>query len=105
MVGKDGAGFQRMKGAARPECDLAEIVVVADAGKHEIGAVSSLGRREAVRAAIIRDPVICFLLCAVEDSDVVVPAGLEVAGHGIAHHAKPDPSDFAHALRSVAVGA
>ncbi len=78
----------------------AKIVIVADAGEDEVGAVCRLGGAGGTPAAEPGDPSLGFGARAVEHHDVMMSARLEMAGQGKAHHAEPDPSDFAHWLRS-----
>ena len=94
----DCALFQRQEGAVRPKRHLAKIIIVADTGEDEVGIAR--GRRRCVRgsAAEFGDPSVGALARAIEHDDVVVSAHLEMAGHGIAHDAEPDPGDFAHCL-------
>ncbi len=96
VVDGDGALAERAEGAVRPERHVAEVVVVADAGEDEVGAFRRRGGRRRRSPAEPRHPGFGLGAGAVEHDDVVAPARLEMAGHGKAHHAEPDPGDFAH---------
>ncbi len=96
MVDIDGGAAERSEGALRPERHVAEIIVVADAGEDEVGAVSCLGRRRGEPSAEARDPIFSLLPRAVEHGNVVPPTALEMAGYGKAHYAEPDKGDLAH---------
>ncbi len=103
VVDEDGAVAKRLERAVSPERHRAEIVVIADAGEDEVGAFRRLGRGRRQPAAKLREEGVRLGARAVEHNDVVAPARLEVAGHGKAHDAEPDPGDFAHWLRSIVI--
>ena len=93
--------LQRREGAMRPECHLAEIVVIADASEDEVGAVRRLGGRR--RGLPPNRATQASALARVRlNTTTSWPARLEMAGHGKAHDAEPDPGNFAHAAISPA---
>ena len=97
MVDEDGAVAERLERAVWPERHRAEIVVIADAGEDEIGAVAPPRPGwPPILPPNLRDPGFGLGAGAVEDRDVVAATRLEMAGHGKAHDAEPDPGDFAH---------
>jgi hypothetical protein len=74
----------------------AQVIIVADAGEDEIGALGSLGRRVAGGAAKLIGPLAGLLRRAVVNPDFVAALGLEVSRHGVAHHAKSDEGNCCH---------
>ena len=73
-------------------------------GSLVIRAVRSLRGACRQTAAEARHPGIGLGAGTVEHDDLVAMR-LEMAGHGKAHHAEPDPGDFAHWLNSFVAGA
>ena len=71
VIDEDGAAAERGEGAMLPERHRAEIVVIADAGEDEFGAVRRLGGGGREPAAESRDPGFGLGARAVEDRDVV----------------------------------
>ncbi len=104
VIDGDGAGAKRADSAVRSESDVAKVVVIANAGKNEIRAVRGLGGACRQTAAEARHPGIGLGAGPVEHDDLVAMR-LEMARHGKAHHAEPDPGDFAHWLNSLVAGA
>ena len=98
VVDEHGAGPKRLKRAVWPERHRAEIVVIADAGEDEIGAVRGRGRGGRRCSAKLGDPGIGLGARAIEHRHRVAATRLEMTGHGKAHGAEPDPRDFAHGL-------
>ena len=74
----------------------AEVVVVADAGEDELGALGRLARRLGPPAAVLGHPFLRLAGAAVVDGEVVPALLRDVAGHRISHHAKPDEGDLRH---------
>ena len=75
---------------------LAQIVVIADAGKHEILARCRLFRRRRAVAAVLRHPLVRLGGGAVVDRDIVAALRFEMPRHRVAHHAKSDECDLCH---------
>src|SRR5215831_17015699 len=73
-----------------------EIVVVADTGEDERSAFGCLGGRRSDSSAELPDPSFSLCAGAIEHRNVVMPACLEMPGHGEAHSPEPDPSNFPH---------
>ena len=96
MVDEDRARSERGERAVRSKRHGAQIVVIADTGEHELGAVGRFGRGACGVAAEPREESVRFGAAAVEHHEVMAPAGGEMAGHGKAHHPEADKGDFAH---------
>ena len=75
--------------------DAADVVVVADAHEHELGALGRLARRRRGAPAILVGPG-CGLLGGAVVHAHVVAFGPEVSGHRIAHDAEPDEGALGH---------
>jgi hypothetical protein len=78
---------------------FAQVVVIADAGEHDLRTGRRFLRRRRSTAAMLFHPGIRLCGGAVIDGDVVPGSG-EMSGHRISHHAEPDEGDFAHGLSS-----
>ena len=96
MIDHHRAFFHAGKNAGAAKHDLAQIVVVADAGKHEILAVGGLLRRRRAFAAVLGDPFFSLGAGAVIDRDVMAALGLEMPRHRVTHDAEPDKCDLRH---------
>ncbi len=97
VVDHDGALGDPGEHAVVAEHDLAQIVVVADAGHDEILALGGLlRRRRGFAAAILRDPFFGLGGGAVVDRDLVAALVLEMPCHRVAHHAEPDKRHLRH---------
>ena len=57
VIDEDGALAMPWKAPSGPERDLAQIVVVADAGEHDLLALGGLARRRGQRAAVLATPI------------------------------------------------
>jgi hypothetical protein len=95
VVDEDRAAAHAREGAVRTGRDLAQIVVIADAGEDDLLALCRLGRGLPEPAAILRHPLLRLGGGAVVDRDLV-PLGLEMARHGVAHDAETEESDLRH---------
>src|SRR5690606_11196751 len=75
----------------------AQVVVVADAAEHEVRIRSSLGRclRRAA-GAVLPHPFLGLGGGAIINNEIMTALFQDVAGHGIAHHAEPDPRNLRH---------
>jgi hypothetical protein len=78
------------------EHDLAQVVVVADAGHHEILALGGLLWRRRAPAAELRYPFFGLGGGAVVDGDVVAALGLQMSGHRVTHDPQADKSYLRH---------
>src|SRR4029078_6311690 len=96
VIDEDRALSERSKRAIGPQSHGPEIVVVADAGEDEFGAIHCISRTRGETSAELLDPSFGLGSGAVEDRHVVFSPCLEVPSNGITHVAEPDPSDFAH---------
>jgi len=95
MVDEDRARRHAREGAAVADRHRAQIVVIADAGKDEFGAVRRFGRRrESFGAGELGHEFLRLRHGAIIDAHLVAGA-MEMAGHGIAHDPKADESDDA----------
>src|SRR4029077_11218768 len=84
------------KGAVGADRDRTQIVVVPDAAHHEILAFGcGLRGRRGLAAELVR-PLLRLGRGAVVDGDLMAPFFHEVSGHGEAHHAETEESDFSH---------
>jgi hypothetical protein len=70
-----------------PQHHRTQVVVVADAGEHEVGPRAGLRRGVCAGTAIGLDPGLGLGRGAVVDRHLVAGTG-QVPGHGITHHAK-----------------
>jgi len=89
VIGEDGAAAHAGKGALRAGRDLADVVVIADAGEDDLGAFGGLRRRRARGAAIFLDPGLRLGRRAVVDGDLMARFG-KMPRHRIPHHAQPE---------------
>src|SRR4051794_29714170 len=87
-----------MERAVFTERDFAQIVVVADAGHHEILALRGSVRRRRGLATILLRPLLGLGSGAVIDRDLMAAFVLEMPGHRKAHHAKTDKRHLRHNL-------
>jgi hypothetical protein len=101
VVDEHRALLHAVERPALADCHLAHVGVIADAGEDEIGVPGGVGRRRRALAAELVRPGLRLVGAAVEHGDVVPAALGQMAGHRIAHHAKPDPRcSLAHCLAS-----
>jgi hypothetical protein len=77
------------KGAIGAQHHAAQVIIVADAGEHDLRAGSRLARRGGTLAAVLLDPLLGFLRGAIEHRDLMAGAR-QVARHRIAHHAQAE---------------
>ena len=97
MVDERGAGAHTLEGAMLARCDGAQIVVVADAAKDEVGAQCRRRRRVGrAPAAVLGHPRGRFGGVAVIDGDLMPALPEEVPGHGESHDAEADPRHPRH---------
>ena len=96
VVDHDRAFAHACEHAVGTEHDFAQIVVIADAGHHEVLARGCRLRRRRAFAAVLRDPFFGFGRGAVVHRDLVAALGLEMPRHREAHHAKSDKCDLCH---------
>ena len=73
-----------------------KVIVVANAGEDDVGALRGLGGGGGGAAAMLADPFLGLLGGAVVDGDVVAALVLQMASHGIAHHAKSQKRNRRH---------
>ncbi len=92
MVDEDGVRLHAGEGAVLTEHDTAQVVVIADAGGHDIGVARCLGRRGGGRTAILVGPLLRLGGRAVIDRDLMTGT-LQMTGHGITHHAQAEKRD------------
>ncbi|MGY4470659.1 hypothetical protein ACVWWK_006368 [Bradyrhizobium sp. LB9.1b] len=96
MVDEGRALFHAGERAVGADRDRAQIIVVANAAHHEILALGcSLRRRRGLAAKLVR-PFLRLGRGAVVDGDLMAPFFHEVSGHGEAHDAETEESDFSH---------
>ena len=95
MVDEDGAGLHAGKRAIGPEHHAAKVVVIADTGHHELGAMGGLGGRAPKRAAMLRDPGLGLCRRAIIDAQLMA-LRRQMPRHRIAHHAQPQKRHFRH---------
>lgn len=81
MVGEDGATAHAGEGAIRAQHDRAQVIVIAHAAEHDVGAGYGLARRGRMAAVELLAPGAGLGLRAVVDRDAVARRG-QVAGHG-----------------------
>src|SRR5262249_56498189 len=84
--------------AVLAEHDLAQIVIIADAGHDKVLSLGRLARRGCGLAAVLRDPFFGFGRGAVINRDLVAAFRFEMSGHRVAHDAEPDKCDLCHYL-------
>ena len=104
VVDIDRALAHRLEAAVGADRHGAQVVVVADAGEDEVLAFGGFagGLREC--AAMLGRPLLGLGRGAVVDGDVVAALLLQVSGHGITHHAKPDERNRCHFCESFQSG-
>src|SRR5258708_4064188 len=90
------ASGNAVKGAICPERDLAQVMVVADAGHDEILTLRRCPWCRRRTPAELRHPLLGLGGGAIVDRDVVAALDLEVTGHRIAHHAEPEKRNLCH---------
>jgi len=73
----------------------AQVIVVANAGHHELRTAGRFGRRRRVPARKLRHPAFGLRRAAVIHADFV-SLTLQMPSHRIAHHAKPDKRYLCH---------
>ena len=92
VVDEDGARTGTGEHTVGSVHHVADVVVVADAEEHELGAVGRLTRRRSGTVAVERDPCERLLRRAVVHRHLVSLAG-EMAGHGGSHDPETDEGD------------
>jgi hypothetical protein len=100
VVDEDRALAHRAKRPVRANRYLAQIVVIADAGKHKVLAPCRFGRRFCKSAAMFLGPFFGLRGCAVVNGDLVPALVLQVCGHGVAHDAETKKCNFCHNVQS-----
>ena len=98
VVDEHGALLHAVKGAVRPECHLAQIVVVAHAAHDEVLALGSGLGRCCAAPAVLSNPLLRLSRGAVIHGDVMAAFILEMPGHGIAHDAETEKSHLRHSV-------
>src|SRR5262249_23278853 len=96
VIDEDRAFGNAVEGAVRPQRDLAQVVVVADAGHDEVLALGGGARRRRGTPAALRHPLLGLGGGAIVDRDLVTALDLEVTGHRVAHHAEPEKRNLCH---------
>ncbi|SCM75489.1 hypothetical protein KL86PLE_20157 [uncultured Pleomorphomonas sp.] len=96
VIDEDGARLHAGEGAVRTEHDGAEIVVVADAGEHEIGLRRRLARRRRGASAEGIYPGLRLGAGPIVDRHVVAAARPKMTGHRVAHYAESEEYDLCH---------
>src|SRR5215472_10203015 len=96
VIDEHRAFCNAMKGAIRPEHNLAHIVVVADAGHDEILTLGGGPRGRRGTPAELGHPLLGLGGGAIVDCNVVTTLDLEMTGHRIAHHAKSEKRNLCH---------
>jgi len=92
VVDERGALAHALERALLAEGDGAQIVVVADTGKHHLGAHRRAGRGIGAAAGKVRQPLLGARTGPVVHGDVVAAAS-QVRGHVIAHHSQAHECD------------
>ena len=87
MIDEDRAPGHGGEGAFRAGGDRTQVIVIADAGEHDLGALGGPGRGRGRAAAMLGDKVFGLRRGAIVHADVM-PLGREMAGHRETHHAK-----------------
>ena len=95
MIAVNAALFHAGDDAVLAVHHRAQVIVVADARKDEVGALRGLGRRFGEIAAVFLGPFLGFRRGAIVDGDVVA-VFLQVPGHRIAHDAETDKCCLCH---------
>ena len=96
VVDQDGAWLHSGKDAVGAGGDLAQVVVVADAGEDEIGVARRLRRRRRRCAAIDLGPAFRFGGGAVIDRHGMAALVPQVSRHRKTHHAEADERHICH---------
>ncbi len=97
VIDEHAAGAQGLEHAVRAEHDLREIVVVADAGDDDIGALGRMGRFRGNadrKVGIGLAPFLAALGRAVVDGEMV-PGARDVLRDRAAHHAQAEEGNLA----------
>ena len=103
MIDQHRAFCHSSKRAVRAECDGAQVIVIADAGKDEIGTLRRLGRGRHGLVVELARPFGGFLGRPVINGQRQAALALQMAGHRIAHDAQADPGcSLAHCSLHVA---
>ena len=97
VVDEDGAFAHALEGAVRAQGDLAQVVVVADAGEDDLLALGGLARSRGSASAVLGHPFLGLGRGAVVDRHLVA-LRREMPRHGIAHHAKSEKCNLRHNL-------
>ncbi len=84
MVDESCALPHTRKCAVVAERDAAQVIVIANAGQHQFGAVRGFTWRTGCAAAVLGHPLFRFGKGAVIDGDVEAGLG-QVSGHGMSH--------------------
>ena len=100
MIDEDRARAHAGEGPVFAQADRPEVVVVADAGEHELAVLPGLPRPRRAAPAESLDPPRGDRGGPVVDDDVVARCP-EMPGHGKSHHAKADECDIAHGCLSL----
>ncbi len=98
VVDHDRALTHSGKDAVITEGDASQVIVIADAGKHDLGTGRSLARSRGLRTTMVLDPGRGLFGGTVVNGDVM-PAGLQMPGHVISHDAKADEGNLGHNVR------
>ena len=69
----------------------AQVIVIADAGEHEVSSLGCLFRRRSGLAAVFLGPLLGLGGGAVVHRDLMSAFGLEIPGHRIPHDPQSDP--------------
>ncbi len=101
VIDKNGAGLHARERAVGTDRDRAQVVIVADAGHHEILAFRRGLRRGGRLAAEFPGPGLRFCRVAIVHRDVMTTFGNEMPRHGESHDAETEKCDFCHSVRSL----
>ena len=95
MVDEDRARLHAGEGAVGPERDRAQVVVVADAGEHEVapGRRLARGRRAAPPCSATQASAFAAVRC--RRATLWPPRSTEMSRHRVAHYAQAQKRDFA----------
>src|SRR5262249_2561240 len=96
VVDEYGALLYARESPICSQCDLAQVIVVADAGEYEFLSGGGVFRRRWVSAAMLGDPFFGFGGGGVVDGDLVPAFILEMTGHRISHDSKTDKRHLRH---------
>ena len=100
MVYEDRTPLHAGERAVPAVSDRAHVLVVADAGKHEVGLARRLARGGGAPAAVFLHPLCGLPGRAVKDRDLVAALFEQVPRHRVAHDAQPDECDSCHTRAS-----